>query len=668
MSFLQPAMLFALPLIALPIVIHLINQYRYRTIEWAAMFFLLTANKMSRGYARIRQWLILLMRTLAVAGLIFAISRPLASGWMRLAAPGNIDTTIILLDRSPSMQQQGTRTGMTKLDSARQQLVQSLSLLKSNRWVLIDSANNSPIELESPEALESILEAEPASASADIPAMLETVHNYLRDNRPSRTEVWLCSDLRLHDWDSESSRWDVLRKAFLESPNPVWFHLLAYASSDSRNRSVRVTSTAVQETSTGRELLISLKIERATSSEETERLPVRLEINGTSTEIPMEISGSETELKNYSFALEGQPSKGWGRVTIPADSNADDNEFYFVYDEPPPRTTVVVSDDPRGVKALELAAGISANPSLTLSVSVVSPHLVLDTDWDQVALLLWDAPLPDAETAPIVQSLVDRGAQVVFFPPESDDEGTFANLSWGSWEQPDSELQVSTWIQDQDLLANVQSGAALPVGDLKISRYRALDGERTTLATLSGGDPLLCRAVTDLRNVYFCTTRPVFGDSTLASDGVVLYVMIQRALASGATSLGSVRQLNAGEIDPGTTSDWRPLSRSDRTLSTTFGYQAGAYGIEERLFAVNRSAEEDRPTIVDDDRVSALFRDLPFDRVDDEVGSGSVLLREIWPTFLLIMMLMLIAEAMLCLPRRLAKTDAPAPFAKGVAA
>jgi hypothetical protein len=86
------------------------------------------------------------------------------------------------------------------------------------------------------------------------------------------------------------------------------------------------------------------------------------------------------------------------------------------------------------------------------------------------------------------------------------------------------------------------------------------------------------------------------------------------------------------------------------------------------LFAVNRSAEEDRATIVDDERVSALFRDLPFDRVDDEVGSGNALLREIWPTFLLIMMLMLIAEAILCLPRRLAKADAPAPFAKGVAA
>ena len=53
MSFLQPMLLAALPLVALPIIIHLINQRRYQTVRWAAMMFLLAANRMSRGYARI---------------------------------------------------------------------------------------------------------------------------------------------------------------------------------------------------------------------------------------------------------------------------------------------------------------------------------------------------------------------------------------------------------------------------------------------------------------------------------------------------------------------------------------------------------------------------------------------------------------------------------------
>ena len=85
MSFLQPAWLWALPLVAIPIVIHLINQRRYQTVRWGAMMFLLAANRMSRGYARIRQWLIMAMRMAAIATLVFAISRPLAGlvlpGW-----------------------------------------------------------------------------------------------------------------------------------------------------------------------------------------------------------------------------------------------------------------------------------------------------------------------------------------------------------------------------------------------------------------------------------------------------------------------------------------------------------------------------------------------------------------------------------------------------------
>ena len=68
MSFLQPLLLAALPLVTLPIIIHLINQRRYQTVQWAAMMFLLAANRMSRGYARLRQWLIMAFRMLAIAG------------------------------------------------------------------------------------------------------------------------------------------------------------------------------------------------------------------------------------------------------------------------------------------------------------------------------------------------------------------------------------------------------------------------------------------------------------------------------------------------------------------------------------------------------------------------------------------------------------------------
>ena len=44
MTFLQPWLLMALPLVALPLIIHLINQRRFQTVQWAAMRFLLAAK------------------------------------------------------------------------------------------------------------------------------------------------------------------------------------------------------------------------------------------------------------------------------------------------------------------------------------------------------------------------------------------------------------------------------------------------------------------------------------------------------------------------------------------------------------------------------------------------------------------------------------------------
>src|SRR5947209_12982841 len=153
MTFLQPLLLAALPLVTLPILIHLINQRRHQTIRWAAMIILLAANRMSRGYAKLRQLLILLLRMAAIAGLIFAVSRPLAGGWLGRAAGGRPDTTILVLDRSPSMRQQGPGTVISKLEAGRHQLAGTLSVLGSGRWVLIESTSNSAREIEAPDTL-----------------------------------------------------------------------------------------------------------------------------------------------------------------------------------------------------------------------------------------------------------------------------------------------------------------------------------------------------------------------------------------------------------------------------------------------------------------------------------------------------------------------------------
>ncbi|HVA45664.1 MAG TPA: BatA domain-containing protein [Pirellulales bacterium] len=656
MIFLHPLLLAGLALTALPVLIHLINQLRYRTIRWGAMMFLLQANRMARGLARLRQWLVLLMRMLAIACLVFVISRPLASGWMGWAG-GHADTTIILLDRSPSMAD--ASAGRSKLLAARKQLADALGRLSSTRWVLIESATARPRELESPAALEQLPETGPTSAAADLPAMLEAARDYLVANQSGSTEVWICSDLRANDWNADDSRWGRLRSSFAGLPQPVGFHLLAYSQPPRGDVAVRVTSVRHRKLGDGIELLVSLRLSTPAAAGGPLTVPVRFDIGGARSTLSVELSGTSVEVRDHRIVLDGKHQRGWGRVSVPADSNPANNEYYFAFDATQSAHALIVSDEREVAESLRLAASISPDPGNLSSADVVPTDQIDGIDWSKAALVLWQAPLPAGEPARQLAALVDRGGQVIFFPPRQVTDDSAFGLYWKSWTAVGDDAVIDRWRSDEDLLANTQSGAALPVGKLRIRKVCAVAGEATPLAALPGGETLVARAATPRGGVYFWATTPAATDSNLATEGVVLYVAVQRALAAGAAALGTARQVAAGSGDSDMATTWQRLAGSETALSSEYAVQAGAYAAGDVLLAVNRPEQEDLAASLDDARVAGLFQGLDFTRIDQVASSERSPVEEIWRSFLIAMLAALVAEAWLCLPRRVQVGLAP---------
>ena len=201
------------------------------------------------------------------------------------------------------------------------------------------------------------------------------------------------------------------------------------------------------------------------------------------------------------------------------------------------------------------------------------------------------------------------------------------------------------------MLAHTASGQPLPVGQLRVKKTCGLSGEVTPLAVLQGGSPLLARVTTSRGAAYFCATTPAPGDSSLATGGIVFYVMVQRALASGAAALLNTRQLTAGEAPPDDPTTWKRVAGAQQALSTDFPFHGGIYLDGERLLAVNRAAGEATAPVLADSRVSELFKGLDYARVDDSAGSIGSLIQEVWRMFLVAMMVAMVAEAALCLPR-----------------
>lgn len=682
MNFLQPWMLIALPLALIPIIIHLINQRRFQSTQWAAMMFLLSANRMNRGYAKIRQWLILALRTLAIMAFVLAIGRPIASGFLGGSIAGSITgrgpaNTIVLLDRSPSMQASSDGTSRTKLETGVQEIAEALNTIGTQRVVLIESNAISPRQVASPGDLLDLPETGPSDASADVPAMMLAALDYINANQLGQTEVWICSDLRRHDWRGDDGRWSSLHDAFAELGRRVRFRLLAFGPSAGQgdavagsavagNRSLRVEDVRleVSEDEDASAVLISLKITADVEDSEatSQSVPVTLDLDQSRSVVEVEMRSGVGQLAGHRVALPRGQSRGYGSIAIPADFNPADNTYFFTFDTPAPQRTIVVSDHEEIGRVLQLAAEIAPEENRKSVAEVVSPRDLAGVSWEDVSLVLWQAALPaenaaDSDSANMLRGFVDRGGCVIFFPPGSDGElsasGELFGMQWLSWGEVDGEHPVSSWRGDADLLAATMAGSALPVGTLDIKRFVGLDGDATSLAKLSDGSPLLTRVATPDGGVYFCTTTPLARDSSLATEGVVLYVMIQRALAAGARSLGNTSQMDAGAVPGAEAEQWQRVAGRESALSSENAFVAGVYRERDsgRLIAVNRSVAEDAAATLSDERVDALFQGLPFVRVDRTAGPSNSLVEEIWRAFLIVMLIAMIGEACLCLPR-----------------
>src|ERR1700719_1207314 len=110
--FANPRFLFiAVALISVRIIIHLINRMRFKRIQWAAMEFLLKAQKRTRRRLIIEQLLLLALRCLLIALVGLLVSRFVGCRASSLGGKPNLHVAI--LDDTLSMQDQWKQTDGT---------------------------------------------------------------------------------------------------------------------------------------------------------------------------------------------------------------------------------------------------------------------------------------------------------------------------------------------------------------------------------------------------------------------------------------------------------------------------------------------------------------------------------------------------------------------------
>ncbi len=204
--------------VAAPILIHLLSRRRFRIVDWAAMDFLLDADKRNRRRIRLEHLLLMLLRCLIVLLIAMLVARPFLQPTGLASMLGSAVRTerIVILDNSPSMQLQVDNRNV--FDRARRQLIQFIRTQAQERpddtLTLLTTSNPREPVIHGryfDQAEELIAAIDPLSVSdtaADWVEVFDAAAEAIdeaeaRGGGPGTRLVQVISDLRRVDWIAE---------------------------------------------------------------------------------------------------------------------------------------------------------------------------------------------------------------------------------------------------------------------------------------------------------------------------------------------------------------------------------------------------------------------------------------------------------------------------------
>ena len=203
LTFLTPSFLPALGAALLPVLIHLLNRRRPKTIPFSNVAFLQELQQSRMRRMRLRQIVLLILRTLAIAMLALAFARPTLRGV--LTGGSGSTAAVLLVDNSFSM---GYRTDDGRLlDLAKERSAEALDTFDRDDTVWLFSFSDAPTRLDrgvqDPGFLrDQIRRIELMSQNTDILAAVQEAAMVLSTSRATNREVYLFTDMARSGWIS----------------------------------------------------------------------------------------------------------------------------------------------------------------------------------------------------------------------------------------------------------------------------------------------------------------------------------------------------------------------------------------------------------------------------------------------------------------------------------
>lgn len=667
MSFLYPFFLFAGVSLAIPVLIHLFNLRKYKTVLFPHTRFLKNIQLNSRKQSQIRYKWLLLARSLFLACLILAFAQPFFNNSDNTPAASKLQ--VIYLDNSYSM---GAKKGARSLleiakEAAARQVRQAAP---GSKFVLLTNDKPTTFHAEQADKIYTQIQAVEISATpGTVNQAFATTQSILQNETAKNADLYYYSDFQQSGFVANPPK---------ELTEHITFYGLPVQPEDAENVYIDTAylTTPVLQADKSNYLVVHT---RSAGKAPKENPVLSLSVNGqVKSAASLDLSDKNESTDTLNFQVSGT---GWQQISLTLnDASMRFDDTFRIAARCAPNLSVLVLNE--GQLNPYIQAAFRAYNGFRLNQADIA---AIPADRKQYNLVILNGVTRiDEATGKMLSEALQEGQTICIFP------GRTANIQQlneglkqiGGLQITgiDTSVQTASLLQQgsvlvKDLFEKIPDNVQLPVANWHYIITADLSANQQSVLVFRNGDPLLARYTPSRGQLFVCATAADLQSGNFPGSYFFTPFLYLMATQNGG---GSVYAVAAGNKEPtylaltnvterntlhlfGKETDVIPPQKPNGAgLDVYIGqavqqpgfYSLAATGNDTTQIALNQNKNESLPSFRD---INALQKEWKGDRIKwmsiteggTITGSGPNMNFPLWKVCVILSLVMLALETFL---------------------
>lgn len=424
MTFLNPIVLFGLIAASIPVILHLLNLRKLKIIEFSSLRFLKELQKTKIRKLKLKQIILLILRTLAIIFLVLAFSRPTIKSNLPLIGTYAKTTSIIIIDNSFSLDvsdEFGNRYNQVK--NLAYSIIKSLKEGDEAAVVFSSESNseqNVTLTRNKSFLTEQIAKSKISYVPMDLVSNLRYVQSLMSEHNNINKEVFIISDFQSN----------IFRNTYKDSlklfdNNTIVYCLPVGSKSNSSIQNLSVDSVGFISRIFQKGKLAEFEVQiRNNSNKEVKGVLVSMFYeNERVAQKTIDIPANQTKSVN----LAAEPQKTGiikGMIEIDNDALETDNKRYFSFIIPD-KPKVLLTGSESKTKFIDLALNLKSNGESSIETKSIKSSEIQSTDLKSYDLVIAaGGPFTNNDFSRFSQYINDGGS-ILLFADDQTESNTF---------------------------------------------------------------------------------------------------------------------------------------------------------------------------------------------------------------------------------------------------